>query len=77
MHNQLAVTPPLDTATRPFFNRPYQVIRAGRFVTALRGAIADPRIRQLPLTGAVDQFTDSTDATRDLGFLRACAGAGL
>jgi len=75
MHNRLGLTPPLDTGTRPFYDRPYQVIGADRFTAALRGAIADPRIKRLPLTGAIDQFTDSTDAARDIRLSRACAVA--
>jgi len=54
-------------------DRPYQVIGAGRFAAALREAITDPRIRELPLVGAIDQFIDGTDAVGDLRFLRACA----
>jgi hypothetical protein len=71
-HNELGLTPPLDPRTRPFYDRPYQVIGAGRFTAALREAITDPVVRRLPLTGAVDQFIDSTDAVGDLGFLRTC-----
>ncbi len=74
LHNELGLTPPLDPRTRPFFDRPYQVIAAGRFTAALREAITDPAVGRLPLTGAVDQFIDSTDAVGDLGFLRACVG---
>lgn len=72
LHNGLGMTPPLDPRTRPFYDRPYQVIGAERFTSALLEAITDPAVRRLPLTGAVDQFIDSTDATGDLGFLRAC-----
>lgn len=75
LHNRLGLTPPLDTRTRGFYNRPYQVIGAERFTAALREAITDRRIRALPLTGAVDQFTDSTDAAGDLRSLRACTRA--
>jgi hypothetical protein len=75
LHNQLGLTAPLDPRTRGFYDRPYRVIGAERFVTALGEAITDPRIRQLPLTGSADQFTDSTDAAGDLGLMRACAGA--
>lgn len=71
LHNQLGFTPPLNTRTRGFHDRPYQVIGATRFTAALREAITDPQIRHLPLTGAIDQFTDSTDAISDLRFLRA------
>ena len=69
-HNELSLTPPLDTRTRGFHNRPYQVIEAGRFVTALRAEITDPLLRRLPLAGGVDQFIDSTDALGDLRLLR-------
>jgi hypothetical protein len=74
-HNELGLTPPLDSRTRPFHDRPYQVIGAERFTAALREAITDPAVRSLPPTGAVDQFIDSTDAFGDLGFLRACVAA--
>jgi len=77
LHNELEFTPPLDTQVRRFYERPYQVLDAARFTVALREAITDPRIRHLPLTGAIDQFTDSTDAIGRLGFLRACAGATI
>jgi hypothetical protein len=75
LHNQLGLTAPLDPGTRGFHDRPYRVIGAARFATALRGAITDPRIRRLPLTGSADQFTDSTDAAGDLGLMRAFARA--
>jgi len=76
-HNELGFTPPLDIRVRRFYERPYQVIDAVRFTEALRAAIADPRVRRLPLTGAIDQFTDSTDAMGRPGFLRACVGAAI
>jgi len=77
MHNALGLTMPLDTRVRPFWDRPYRVIGAARFVSALREAITDPVIRELPLAGAVDQFIDSTDATGDACLTRACAAAVL
>ena len=77
LHNQLGFTPPLDTRTRGFYDRPYQVIGAARFTTALQEAITDPHIGHLPLTGAIDQFTDSTDAISDLRFLRASMEAAI
>jgi hypothetical protein len=73
-HNELGLTPPLDTRARGFFDRPYQVIDAERFAEALRQAIAGP-VRDLPVTGAVDQFIDSTDALGNAGLLRAAAAA--
>ena len=77
LHNQLGFTPPLDIRTRGFYDRPYQVIGAARFTTALQEAITDPHIGHLPLTGAIDQFTDSTDAISDLRFLRASMEAAI
>jgi hypothetical protein len=71
MHNELGITLPLDTHTRGYFDRPYQVLDAGRFSALLRQAITDPLIRQLPAVGAVDQFIDSTDALGNTSFLRA------
>jgi hypothetical protein len=70
-HNKLGLTEPLDTSTRGFYDRPYQVIDAGRFAAALTGAITDPLIRRLPPIGAADQFMDSTDALGDLRYPRA------
>jgi predicted N-acetyltransferase YhbS len=77
LHNQLGLTDPLDTRTRGFYDRPYQVIGAARFTAALREAITDPQVRRLPLTGAIDQFVDSTDAAGNLRFLRACTDAAV
>ncbi len=66
LHNAVAVTAPLDPAVRPtFYDRPYRVPDAGRFVCALRDQIRAGAVRSLPLTGAVDQFIDSTDALGD------------
>jgi Domain of unknown function (DUF4037) len=75
MHNELGLTEPLDPAVRGFFDRPYQVLEAGRFVTALRDQVADPQVRDLPLTGSADQFTDSTDALGDISGLRKMCAA--
>lgn len=71
LHNGLALTESVDPATRPYHGRPFQVLHADRFTDALRRAVQDPQIRALPLTGAVDQFVDSTDA---LGSAHVTAG---
>jgi hypothetical protein len=76
MHNELGVTQPLDTHVRCYYDRPYRVIGAERFASALRQAIVDPAIGCLPDTGAVDQFIDSTDATTRPRFLRAYGVVG-
>ena len=63
MHNALGITAVLDTAPRLYHDRPYRVIGADRFATALRAVIMDDAIRGLPARGAIDQFADSTAAT--------------
>jgi hypothetical protein len=70
-HNRLGLTRPLSTGTRRYYDRPYQVLDAGRFADALSGAITDPLVRQLPPIGAASQFLDSTPALGDLKHPRA------
>jgi len=77
LHNRLGLTGHVDPRTRPYYERPYQVIDAGRFAAALREAITDPQIRRLQDVGAVDQFIDSTDALGDLRLLRAAVSAAI
>lgn len=61
-HNALGVTPPLPVEVSRFHNRPFLVIHADRFATALRDTIRDPAIHRLPFPiGAIDQWADSTD----------------
>ncbi|MGP7995904.1 MAG: DUF4037 domain-containing protein [Streptosporangiaceae bacterium] len=76
-HNRLGLTAPVPATMRPFWDRPYLVLGGGRFAAALRGAIADPAIRALPMAGGVDQFTDSTDALADAAARRAAVAALL
>src|SRR5260221_12649375 len=77
MHNDLGLTEPVDISVRPYFDRPYRVIGAGRFVASLLDTISADEIRRLPPTGAVDQFIDSTDAAGDLRLLRAAISVQL
>ena len=60
MHNELHLTTPLDVATRPYYDRPYQVLFAGRFAEALLATVADESLRALPFgVGSINQFVDS------------------
>jgi hypothetical protein len=61
LHNRLGLTEPLDTAVRPFFDRPQRVISAGRFADALLATVSDPLVRGLPPVGSADQFIDNVD----------------
>ncbi|MEU8662777.1 DUF4037 domain-containing protein [Actinoplanes philippinensis] len=51
--NRLGIAEPVDATRRPYFDRPFPVIDAGRFAAALTGEPAG--------FGSVDQFADSTD----------------
>jgi len=73
--NDLGLTEPVDPGVRPFHDRPFRVLGTERFVRALIGGIGDPALRALPLTGAVDQFVDSTDALAHRARSRALAAA--
>jgi hypothetical protein len=61
LHNRVAMTGQVDPIARFFYDRPFRVLGAGRFVDACLEAIDDSRLRELPLVGSVDQFADSTD----------------
>jgi hypothetical protein len=61
LHNALGITGPIETTVSSFHDRPYLVIHSGRFVDALRERIVDPLLREVAMTGCVDQFADSTD----------------
>ncbi len=69
-HNDAGLTEPLDATTRPFHNRPFRVIGAERFVSALAATVTDEQLRGLPLVGSVDQFVDSTDVLANWGAAR-------
>jgi hypothetical protein len=67
MYNRLGITEPLSTKVSHFFERPFLVSQAARFVEAIRARITDAEVLALPEhLGSVDQFTDSTDALNQL-----------
>lgn len=63
-HNGLGLTEPVDAAVRHYYDRPFRVLAADRFVEALLDG------ERFPLSGAVDQFVDNTDALSDTAFAR-------
>jgi len=71
LQNALALIDPLDPTPRRYHDRPYRVIHAERFATALSGTIRDEELRHLiesvGLVGAVDQFADSADILSHAG----------
>jgi hypothetical protein len=69
-HNALQITGPLPTQVSRFHTRPYLVIQSSLFVDAIHAAIADERVKALPMhLGAVDQYVNSTDVLDHLGRL--------
>ncbi len=60
-HNALVITAHVDESVGLFHDRPFRVLGSGRFVDACLERVSDPWLRSLPLTGAIDQFVDSTD----------------
>ncbi len=77
MHNRLGLTPPLEEATRPFFGRPFRVLFAERFTTALLAQIRDPDVRRVaasPPIGSLDLFSDNTDLLEPAGWRHALKG---
>jgi hypothetical protein len=61
LHNARGVTQPVDEAVGFFHSRPFRVLGSSRFVDACLERVRDPRLRALPLVGAIDQLADSTD----------------
>jgi hypothetical protein len=64
-HNQAGLTDPVPATVRDYHSRPAQVLPADRFTDALLATVQDGDLRRLPLIGAVDQHTDSTDVLQD------------
>ena len=62
MHNALHITNQVDPTVRRFHERPYLVIDAERFSSAIEEQITDDAIRSLPRRlGSLNQLVDATD----------------
>ncbi len=75
--NALGLCEAVDATRRPYFDRPYPVIDAGRFAAALRAAVTDAAVGGLPPVGGIDQYVDSTDVLTSAPLRRAVAAAVL
>ena len=51
-HNHLGLAMPLDPSPRPFHDRPYLIVDAGRFTDACLAAMTDRALAALPPIGA-------------------------
>jgi hypothetical protein len=71
MHNALGITGPLSTVVSPFWGRPFQVINADKFKSAILEKINDPQITSLmkrsPI-GSIDVFSDNSDMIEEPAF---------
>ena len=66
MHNALEITPPMPTKASRFHERPFLVIHAGRFASAIYRLITAEEVQKLPVNmGSVNQFVDSTEILTD------------
>jgi hypothetical protein len=78
VHNRMGITSHVAPTIQPFFGRPYQVLFAERFATAIAAEIDDPHLRRIATTtGAVDQFTDCTAIASDAQLTRSAGHAFL
>jgi hypothetical protein len=50
------------------------VLRSGRFVDACLARVTDAQLRELPLIGGVDQWSDSTDVRSTPAVFRRARG---
>lgn len=58
-HAELRVSEPVDPTARPFWNRPFRVLFADRFVDALLAAVSDPKLAAAASAGAIDAVSDN------------------
>jgi hypothetical protein len=69
-HNVLDITETLDPHVRQYYGRPYRVIGAERFASAIDAQIADAAVRSLPSgLGSLSQLIDSTDKIESAALL--------
>ena len=62
IHNTLDITHPLDPTVRQYHGRPYLVIDAERFTSAIEERITSNEVRRLPRRlGSLNQLFDATD----------------
>ncbi|MFJ8950200.1 DUF4037 domain-containing protein [Streptomyces sp. NPDC102381] len=75
LHNATGLTAPLDPNRRPYHSRPFLVLHAERFAQAVARTLTHPALRERPLVGGVDQWSDSTDLLRQPRAVRAAVDA--
>jgi hypothetical protein len=80
MHNVLGITEALPAKVSNFWGRPFKVIHAEQFASAIKAQIQDADVKRIPIDiGSIDQFSDSTDLiehTELRGRLKGLYGVG-
>ncbi len=62
MHNQLGITDAIDPTVRShYYDRPYKVIKADRFVDAIANKLKGTELAEIAGIGSVDQFVANVD----------------
>lgn len=62
LHNELGITEAISEKVSSFYSRPYLVIHADRFFTAIRQAITSEEIKRMDFfVGSVNQLVESDD----------------
>jgi hypothetical protein len=70
-HNALKITKPLPTKATKYYGRPYLVIHADTFASAIKKAIKDPKVKSITTSvGSIDQFVDSPAMLQQLSLIR-------
>jgi hypothetical protein len=72
-HDRASLTERLPPTIGNYHSRPARVLMADRFTDALLATVDDAALRRLPLIGAIDQHTDSTDLLDDPRVFRRTA----
>lgn len=70
MHNGLGITDPLPAKVSGFHGRPFQVIHADDYVSAIKAQIKDEEVKGIAARthiGSVEQFSTSSDLLSDPG----------
>ncbi|MFD9499965.1 DUF4037 domain-containing protein [Streptomyces sp. NPDC060035] len=75
LQNDTRLAQYVDPTRRQYHSRPFQVLHAERFAQALAQTITDQTLRDLPLSGSVDQWTDNTDLLGQQRPVRAAINA--
>ncbi len=70
-HNELSITPWMDSQTRFYYNRPYEVIFAERIVSEIMEQIEDKTLHDIVKIGSVTHFSEVTRVNDNLSLCKS------